>query len=96
MSTVKWSEAEVDQEHSWNKVDWCLANPKISEVYPTEDELKQMQFESSLLGRMDGFGCYQYCPKTKTYCLENQLRWKTNKPRYFRIPEKAVTRQNVK
>jgi hypothetical protein len=92
----KRSEADVGQEHSWNHLDWCLANPKTSEVYPTEDEIKQMQFVSSLMGRFNGFGCYEYCPKTKTYRLENQLKWKTDKPRYFRVPEKPVTRQNSK
>lgn len=70
-------------QHSWQELDWCLANPKLSQVVLPESDLKEAKFTKSQDGRLDGTGHYEYCADLNVYRVHNHIRFGDSDPRYF-------------
>jgi hypothetical protein len=81
--------------HSWHELDWCLANPKLSQVLVPEADLKNAEFKKSKEGRLDGTGYYEYSADLKVYRVHNLIRFGDNDPRYFRAQMPKMSRHPV-
>lgn len=75
----------VNENGSWIELEWCLVNAGKAQVWPNEEELKQMKFAPWDFEQLSDNGEHGYCKLTKTYRVK---RWAFLE--YYRVPKRQL------